>query len=82
MRDVQIIIDPLLFRQQGITRVPALAMIPGEPTQPYCERDEDAPARAAHLVLGDAALSGLLEEYARLGGKMEVRDAQARLSSR
>lgn len=81
MRGVQIIVDPLVFRQHGVTRVPALAMIPGDPAQPYCERDDDAPV-SPHLVYGDAALSGLLGEYARLGGKMEVRDAEARLENR
>lgn len=81
MRDVQLIVDPLIFRQHGVTQVPALAMIPGDPTKPYCERDETSP-RAAHLVLGDAALSGLLEEYGRLGGKAEVQDALARMARR
>jgi len=81
MRDVQLIVDPLVFRQHGVTRVPALAMIPGDPVLPYCEREEENP-RAAHVVYGDAALSGLLEEIARLGGKEEVRDAQSRLEGR
>jgi hypothetical protein len=81
MRDVQLIVDPLLFRQHAVTRVPALTMVPGDPTLPYCEREETSP-RGSHLVLGDAALSGLLEEYARLGGKEEVRDAAARMESR
>lgn len=81
MRDVQVIVDPLLFRQHAITRVPALTMVPGDPAQPYCERDDNSP-RGSHLVLGDAALSGLFEEYARLGGKAEVSDALARLESR
>ncbi|WP_231746404.1 type-F conjugative transfer system pilin assembly protein TrbC [Sphingobium baderi] len=81
MRDVQLIVDPLVFRQHGVVRVPALAMIPGDPTRPYCERDDASP-RAAHLVQGDAALSGLLEEYGRLGGREEVRDALAHLARR
>nr|WP_255352262.1 type-F conjugative transfer system pilin assembly protein TrbC [Novosphingobium sp. KN65.2] len=81
MRGVQIIVDPLVFRQHGVTRVPALAMIPGDPAQPYCERDDGAPV-SPHLVYGDAALSGLLGEYARLGGRQEVRDAEARLENR
>ncbi|WP_342803834.1 type-F conjugative transfer system pilin assembly protein TrbC [Novosphingobium album (ex Liu et al. 2023)] len=81
MRKVQIIVDPLVFRQHGVTRVPALTLIPGDPTQPYCERDDDAP-HGSHVVYGDAALSGLLEEYARLGGKEEVRDVQTRLERR
>jgi hypothetical protein len=81
MRDVQLIVDPIVFRQHGVTRVPALAMIPGDPTQPYCEREEDS-ERSPHIVYGDAALSGLLEEYGRLGGGKEVRDAQTRLEPR
>lgn len=81
MRDIQVIVDPLVFRQHGVTRVPALAMIPGDPALPYCEREEESP-RAVHVVYGDAALSGLLEEIARLGGKEEVRDAQSRLEGR
>lgn len=81
MRNVQIIVDPLVFRQHDVVHVPALAMIPGDPVQPYCERDETS-LRASHVVYGDAALSGLLEEYARLGGKEEVQGAQARLENR
>lgn len=81
MRGVQVIVDPLVFRQHGIARVPALAMIPGDPTQAYCEREDGSP-RSPHVVYGDAALSGLLDEYARLGGKMEVRDARRRLERR
>jgi type-F conjugative transfer system pilin assembly protein TrbC len=81
MRNVQLIVDPLIFRQHGVNRVPALAMVPGDPTKPYCERDDESP-RATHIVYGDAALSGLLEEYARLGGDKEVRDAQDRLQRR
>jgi type-F conjugative transfer system pilin assembly protein TrbC len=81
MRDIQVIVDPLVFRQHGVARVPALAMIPGDPALPYCEREDESP-RASHVVYGDAALSGLLEEIARLGGKEEVRDAQSRLEAR
>lgn len=81
MRDVQLIVDPIVFRQHGVARVPALAMVPGDPALPYCEREEDSP-RSPHVIYGDAALGGLLEEYARLGGKEEVRDAEARLGGR
>lgn len=80
MRDVQLLIDPIVFRQHGIAQVPALAMIPGDPTQAYCERDDDSP-RAAYVVFGDSALSGMFEAYARLGGKEEVSHAQALLAS-
>lgn len=82
MRNVQLIVDPILFRQHDVRVVPALGMIPGDPTQPYCEREDESAARASHLVFGDAALSGLLEEYRRLGGAKEVRDAETGLSRR
>jgi type-F conjugative transfer system pilin assembly protein TrbC len=83
MRNVQLIVDPLVFRAHNVVRVPALAMVPGDPTEPYCERDDDLPApTSSHVVYGDAALSGLLEEYARLGGSKEVAHAQARLEGR
>ena len=86
MRGVQLIVDPLVFRQHGVNRVPALAMVPGDPTQPYCERDEarlpTTRTSGSHVIYGDAALAGLLDEYARLGGKEEVQGAQARLEGR
>lgn len=81
MRNVQMIVDPILFRMHAVARVPALAMVPGDPLQAYCERDEASP-RAAHLVFGDSALDGLLDEYVRLGGEKEVRRAQALLAPR
>jgi len=81
MRNVQLIVDPIVFRQHGVTKVPALAMLPGDPAQAYCERDDESP-RAAHLVFGDSALSGLFDEYARLGGAREVKNAQALLAPR
>lgn len=80
MRNIQIVVDPILFRQHGVAQVPALAMVPGDPTLPYCERDEEIAPRASHIVFGDAALSGLMDEYARLGGKEEVSNAASRLS--
>ncbi|WP_242526596.1 type-F conjugative transfer system pilin assembly protein TrbC [Novosphingobium sp. KA1] len=89
MRDVQIVVDPIVFRQYAVSRVPALAMVPGDPTQPYCERGDEAAATPnkgarpnTHVVYGDSALAGLLDEYARLGGKEEVRDAQSLLTVR
>jgi len=61
--------------------VPALAMVAGDPTKAYCERG-DAPSPTGPVVYGDAALYGMIEEIARLGGQEEVADAQARLGHR
>ncbi|HUD95014.1 type-F conjugative transfer system pilin assembly protein TrbC [Sphingobium sp.] len=82
MRNVQLIVDPILFREHGVNQVPAFAMVPGDPTLPYCERKDEVAPQSSHIVYGDAALSGLFEEYARLGGKEEVSDAASRLSRR
>lgn len=83
MRDVQFIVDPMLFRSHGIARVPALLMLTGDPTQPYCEREDgDTGGAGAPIVYGDSALAGLFDEYARLGGKEEVAHAQALLGAR
>lgn len=85
MRGVQIVVDPIVFRQYAVSRVPALTMVPGDPTEPYCERGDEVastPPSGARLVYGDSALTGLLDEYARLGGKEEVRDAQSLLTVR
>lgn len=81
MRSVQVIVDPLLFRQHAVSRVPALTLVPGDPAQPYCEREETS-ERGRYLVLGDSALGGLLEEYGRIGGKEEARDALTRIQGR
>ncbi|WP_454884370.1 type-F conjugative transfer system pilin assembly protein TrbC [Sphingomonas oryzagri] len=81
MRATPIVIDPIAFRQHGIARVPAMAMVAGDPTRAYCERG-DTPAPPTPIIYGDAALSGLLEEAGRLGAKEEVRDAEARLGAR
>lgn len=81
MRGVSIVVDPIAFREHGVTRVPALAMVPGDPTQAYCERG-DAPTPSTPVVYGDAALSGLLEEAGRLGAREEISDAEAHLRGR
>jgi hypothetical protein len=81
MRGVSIVVDPIAFHEHGVVRVPALTMVPGDPTQAYCERG-DAPVPATPVVYGDSALSGLLEEAGRLGAKEEVGDAEARLRGR
>jgi hypothetical protein len=77
---VQVIVDPLVFRQHGVTRVPALTWSPA--IRPALLRAGGRQPPGTQLVYGDAALSGLLEEYARLGGKKEVADVQARMARR
>jgi len=67
MRRTNVIVDPLLFRANGINQVPAFAFQPNMEFETYCSRDagDEIPTSRA-IIYGDAALSGLIDEYARL----------------
>lgn len=69
--DIGVIVDPLMFRANGVDRVPAVTTVDHDPFAAYCERpDEEAAAALGSLVTyGDAHLSGHLEELARLGDR-------------
>jgi type-F conjugative transfer system pilin assembly protein TrbC len=68
MRAVSILIDPLVFRAAGVTRVPAVAVVDRDPFQSYCERETpDARSDAWIMTTGDASLEGHLEELKRRG---------------
>lgn len=66
MRDVGILIDPLLFRTLSIERVPGFAVVNTDIFQSYCQRQDEAPSVAA-VSFGDVHLIGHLEELDRLG---------------
>lgn len=68
MREVSVLIDPVVFAQAGISRVPAVAIVDRDPFQSYCER-ETPEARSDPWIVtyGDASLEGHLEELARRG---------------
>lgn len=69
MRSTPLLIDPLLFRANGIDTVPAFVFQPDIELHTYCNRDADASVPTAEAVIyGDSALSGLVAEYARLTG--------------
>ncbi len=70
MRAVSILIDPLVFRAAGVTRVPAVAVVDRDPFQSYCERETpDARSDAWIMTTGDASLEGHLEALTRRGEK-------------
>lgn len=61
--NTQIIIDPKLFIENNIERVPALAYLPKITLDTYCEDKSKAHNITANtIVYGDASLTGLLEE--------------------
>lgn len=68
MREVSVLIDPVLFRQAGVSRVPAVAVVDHDPFQSYCERvSEDALHGQWRVTYGDASLAGHLSALASLG---------------
>ena len=68
MREVRVIIDPLLFEAANVRRVPAVAVVDHDPFVSYCEREAEAPRDDGWIVTyGDASLQGHLEELARRG---------------
>lgn len=66
MRSVPILIDPILFEANGVTKVPAVGLVRKDVFAQHCEDPEGIRATSAHITYGDAALSGHLEEHARL----------------
>ncbi len=68
MRKTAVVIDPILFSEHAISRVPAAVFIEDMALTPYCERfDEQAVAeKARHIVYGDVSLKSLTEELQRL----------------
>lgn len=68
MREVSVIIDPVVFRQAGVARVPAVAIVDSDPFQSYCERaSPEARSDPWIVTYGDASLEGHLDELARRG---------------
>lgn len=68
MRSTNVVIDPVLFRENGISQVPAAVFVENMPLEPYCERftDDAVPAKARHIVYGDASISHMAAELYRM----------------
>ena len=68
MRKTALVIDPILFREHAVSRVPAAVFVEDMALVPYCERfSEDAvPEKAKHIVYGDVSVKSLAEELRRL----------------
>ena len=68
MRHTAVVIDPLLFREHAISRVPATVFVEDMALAPYCERVGElaVPQIPKHIVYGDLSLKSLAEELRRL----------------
>lgn len=68
MREVSVLIDPILFRQSGVEMVPAVAVVDQDPFKSYCEREsEEALSGSWRLTYGDASIQGHLDVLSTLG---------------
>jgi len=67
--NVGVILDPLIFRNNQITKVPAVTIVDTDPFAAYCERpdQESAAARGPKVTFGDVHLTGHLEALGRMG---------------
>ncbi len=74
MRKTALVIDPILFRQHAISRVPAAVFVEDMALAPYCERfDEQTVAdNARHIVYGDVSVKSLAEELRRLSNSKRL----------
>lgn len=69
--NVGVLIDPLLFRNNNIVRVPAMMIVDDDPFAAYCERPDDfaCDVIGPAITYGDAHLTGHLEALSRLGDR-------------
>ena len=71
VRKVGVLLDPLLFRNNQINKVPALMIMDANPFDAYCDRPSELVGLmvGSAISYGDAHLSGHLEALARLGDR-------------
>lgn len=69
--NVGVLLDPLIFRNNGITQVPAVTIVDTDPFAAYCERPdfESDASKGPQVTYGDAHLTGHLEALSDLGDK-------------
>lgn len=80
--DVGVIVDPLMFRANGVDMVPAVTLVDHDPFAAYCERPTEAQAGSISdkVTFGDAHMSGHLEALTLLGDR-RARDLLRLLNS-
>lgn len=69
--NVGVLIDPLLFRSNHISKVPAVMIMDDDPFKAYCEQSDtaDSDLSGTAITYGDAHISGHLEALSRLGDR-------------
>lgn len=74
-RTTNFVIDPVLFRENGISQVPAAVFVEDMPLEPYCERfEEDSiPAKARYVVYGDVSAKHMASELFRMSNSKPLK---------
>ena len=78
MWGTEMLIDPMLFRLYGISKVPALIYQPDMHIQSYCDGLEKA-TKASAVVYGDASVHTLLERMNMISPDAKVKSLVERL---
>jgi type-F conjugative transfer system pilin assembly protein TrbC len=77
MYNVSILIDPILFRANAISRVPASIILERDLFAQHCDDPEGVMARGVTIIYGDASLSGMLEAHQRSGDRRAFQISKA-----
>ena len=74
MRATAVVIDPLLFREHGIAKVPALVFVEEMALAPYCDGigERTSVQASRHVIYGDLSLNSLAQELQRMSGNTRL----------
>ncbi len=76
VRNIGVIIDPMIFRNNNVERVPALTIVRSDPFKAYCERPDELTHASigSGVSYGDAHLTGHLEalEVQKIAGATQL----------
>ncbi len=81
MRSLDVVVDPIQFKNHGITKVPALVVEPDFDFQSYCEKGATPPGMGVPVVYGDASLRSLLERLTMMDGGTPAKPLLAQLEN-
>ena len=79
MLSTNIVVDPLMFRNYGIDKVPATVFIPNMNMVGYCENKELNKNPNAHIAYGDANIRWQLKEINKVENSKSIEQFLTRL---
>lgn len=79
MRALDVVVDPVQFKNHGIKKVPALVIETNFDFQSYCDKGATASDGSTPVVYGDAGLRSLLEQLITMNGGAPAKPLLAQL---